>query len=126
MAARGTLLATSATALVGAVVMLFAANLGSANRPTTYRLRRGDYVDVPALHWTCVETVLTRGAAPSLACDSNDKPISRVVIQRREIVVHAVIQPSNCPSSTSACAIGTPSAPISISDGRYTFRFNHN
>ena len=91
----------------------------------TYRLQPGNYVDIPALDWTCSEIALTNGGQPVLACDTNDKPISGVIIKPRQIVVRAV-STVKCPfPAEQACAAGTARAPVRSPDGGYVFHFSH-
>jgi hypothetical protein len=125
MTGKRALLAAGTSALLGVGVAHGAASLGRATGPTTIHLRLGDYVAIPALDWTCTETILTKGGSTVLACDTNDKPISGVIIAPRKITVHAVLEPKNCPSAAPVCTTGTPAAPTRISDNRYVFVFNH-
>jgi hypothetical protein len=126
MTGKRAFVAAGTSALLGAGAALGAASLGWAAGPTTIHLRLGDYAGIAALDWTCAETVLTKGGGTVLACDTNDKPISGVIIEPRKIIVRAVLEPTNCPSAAPACTIGTPAAPTRISNNRYVFVFNHD
>jgi hypothetical protein len=122
-----TIRAVGATALLGTCVALFIVGLGRADRSTTYRIRPGDYINIPALDWTCAETVLTKGGAPVLACDTNDKPISGVIIESRQIVIHAVSKLTKCPFPAAAvCAAGAARAPARSPSSRYVFHYSHD
>jgi hypothetical protein len=91
---------------------------------TTYHVRVGDYVAIPALDWTCA---LTRSAAGALfSCSTNDKPISDVAVEPHKIAVHAVSKPRGCPSAAPRCTIGTPTAPTKTTKARYVFPFSHD
>jgi hypothetical protein len=101
-----TLLTISVTALLTSAVTFFAAGFGTAagSAPTQQRLRAGDYVEIPALNWTCA---LSWSGAYSFTCSTNNKPISNVDISGRQIVV----------------AVPGGRAPLRIAPGGYRFRY---
>jgi hypothetical protein len=57
-------------------------------RPVTaYRPKRGDFVDIPSLGWTCTLTTLPHRRR-AFYCDTNAKPIFGMWFTRHRIVVN--------------------------------------
>ena len=112
-----TLLTIGVTALVSSGITVFVAGLerATASPATTYRLRLGDYVQIPALDWTCAETALPKARVDFLTCNTNDKPISEVNIYPAKIVVSA--------RSTFKGTVG--GVPVSVAHGGYLFHYRH-
>jgi hypothetical protein len=73
------------TAHFGGVV-LRTGNAG-ASSSTSYRLKRGDIVHVPALRWTCLVGTSPRTRTQELDCTTDDKPIASVSISKHHILV---------------------------------------
>jgi hypothetical protein len=120
-----TLLTIGLSALLTATVtVLVVGPLGaSGSQATTYRLRLGDYIEIPALDWTCAETSSqARSGAAVLGCSTNDKPISVVSIYPNTIVVAA--RSTLGGMSSAAHDSGRASAPKRVAHGGYLFPFS--
>jgi hypothetical protein len=55
------------------------------DQSTHYQLRRGDFVSVPSLGWTCLAS--THRDHPIFTCTTNDKPIRSITVAPQQIVV---------------------------------------
>jgi hypothetical protein len=57
-----------------------------------YRLRRGDYVEVPALRWTCLMSSVQ--SRPIFTCTTDNKRVRSVTLGLHDIWVGVTHQPA--------------------------------
>ena len=124
---RTVLLAIAVTATVTSTATLLIAksDRAEASSSLTYRLRLNDYVEIPALDWTCSYS-LQAGDGPLFVCDTNDKPISHVIIRPGTIQIAA--RSKQCPNvgaGNQTCGEPTTALPTKASDGSWVFRYHH-
>lgn len=102
------LLTAAAASLLTAVVLQV--DSGSASTARNYTLRRGDFVEIPALHWTC--TV------------SRYRPISRypVLDCNKDVPISSTIDPNVWVSRNNVFVQNTGSRPVRRDRG-YVFRY---
>jgi hypothetical protein len=87
-----------ALAAVVAVEFAGSGSKASASSSKTYALRRGDFVRIPALAWTCFVGTQPHSNAKAFYCTSDDKPVADLWIGSRRIFVgtgHAPVRFKN-------------------------------
>ena len=65
---------------------------GSASTATTFSLHQGDYVRVPALHWTC-RAWRWPNRQPGLFCTHDAKPFAAISISPKLVAVGTGTRP---------------------------------
>jgi hypothetical protein len=70
--------------IAGLVFVAFAVGFVSQSGQNHFRLRAGDSVSIPALHWTCLASTLH--GRPIFTCTSDEKPVHGDTIWRHQII----------------------------------------
>jgi hypothetical protein len=82
---RGQQLRRIAFVLTGAACLTVGVGASFAQQAHHYQLRRGDYVAIPALRWTCGMSAVH--GRPIFTCTSDLKPVRSVTIWPHQITV---------------------------------------
>ena len=78
----------------GATALVLRPDVGAASPAATYRLKRGDFVQIPSLGWTCNVSRLPGSRAPAFFCTSDRKPIADVWFAAHRVFVSTGHRPS--------------------------------
>jgi D-arabinose 1-dehydrogenase-like Zn-dependent alcohol dehydrogenase len=71
--------------IAGLVFVALAVGFVSQSGEKHFRLRVGDSVSIPSLHWTCLASTLH--GRPIFTCTSDEKPVHGDTISQRQIIV---------------------------------------